>query len=98
VPGFDREKKPELLPHQSINLPSNLSNLEFHAFALDGKKKAQTSTQYTHGCSHNVLSLLPLDIILQGFGSASANHKKQFPLSLSLSIAVHTTYLRVLGQ
>lgn len=73
-------------PHQSINGPSNLSHLEFHANGLVGKK-AQTSTRYTHGCSHNnVLSLLPLDIILQRvWGSASANHRKQFPLSLSLS-------------
>ncbi len=102
----DREKKSELLPPQSINKSINesifllnLSHLDFHANGVGWEKKAQTSTQYTHGCcSHNVLSLLTQNIILQGFGAASANYKKHFPLSLSLSIAVHTTYLHVLGQ
>jgi hypothetical protein len=39
--------------------------------------------------------LLTLDIILQGFGAASANHKKQFPLSLSLSLSQLLSTLQI---
>jgi hypothetical protein len=90
----DREKKSELLP-PSINQSIFLLTYLIWNFMQMGwlGKKAQTSTQYTHGCSHNVLSLLPLDIILQGFGAASANHKKHFPLSLSQLLSTLRIYM-----
>jgi hypothetical protein len=86
----DREKKPELLPHQSIDLPSNFSHLEFHAIGLVGKKKPRLPLNIQMAAVIMYSLLLPLDIILQGFGAASANHKKQFPLSLSLSQLLST--------